>query len=450
MTKFMRAKNGDVDVVIGPRSALFAPFQNLGIIIIDEEHESSYKSDYPPKYHARETAVKRAELEHASVLLGSATPSVESYHRALNGTYRLLELHERAGSGQLAKTSIVDLRKELKAGNRSIISRELADDIADRLARRQQVMLFINKRGYNSFVSCRSCGEALKCPHCDVSLTRHGNNQMICHYCGFQMPQPKVCPSCHSGLIGGYGTGTQKVEEEVQRLFPQARILRMDKDTTTAKNAHEQILEKFGNGEADILVGTQMIVKGHDFANVTLVGIILADLTLFQNDYRAGERTFDLITQAAGRAGRGEQPGKVVIQTYKPEHYAIKAAAGQDYSYFYKEEEAYRGLMKYPPEWNMMVVLMVSSDEAFLDQMAEDICDYIRSCSVDDRNMKIIGPSAPVIAKIRDIYRRVVYIKNYRYNELVVLKDQIEQYISEKKEVQDLSLQFDFNPLNMY
>ena len=448
--QFMRAKNGDVDVVIGPRSALFAPFQNLGIIIIDEEHESSYKSDYPPKYHARETAVKRAELEHASVLLGSATPSVESYHRALNGTYRLLELHERAGSGQLAKTSIVDLRKELKAGNRSIISRELADDIADRLARRQQVMLFINKRGYNSFVSCRSCGEALKCPHCDVSLTRHGNNQMICHYCGFQMPQPKVCPSCHSGLIGGYGTGTQKVEEEVQRLFPQARILRMDKDTTTAKNAHEQILEKFGNGEADILVGTQMIVKGHDFANVTLVGIILADLTLFQNDYRAGERTFDLITQAAGRAGRGEQPGKVVIQTYKPEHYAIKAAAGQDYSYFYKEEEAYRGLMKYPPEWNMMVVLMVSSDEAFLDQMAEDICDYIRSCSVDDRNMKIIGPSAPVIAKIRDIYRRVVYIKNYRYNELVVLKDQIEQYISEKKEVQDLSLQFDFNPLNMY
>ena len=193
-----------------------------------------------------------------------------------------------------------------------------------------------------------------------------------------------------------------------------------------------------------------MIVKGHDFANVTLVGIILADLTLFQNDYRAGERTFDLITQAAGRAGRGEQPGKVVIQTYKPEHYAIKAAAEQDYSYFYKEEEAYRGLMKYPPEWNMMVVLMVSSDEAFLDQMAEDICDYIRSCSVDDRNMKIIGPSAPVIAKIRDIYRRVVYIKNYRYNELVVLKDQIEQYISEKKEVQDLSLQFDFNPLNMY
>ncbi len=448
--QFMRAKNGDVDVVIGPRSALFAPFQNLGIIIIDEEHETSYKSDYPPKYHARETAVKRAELEHASVLLGSATPSVESYHRALNGTYRLLELHERAGNGQLAETSIVDLRKELKAGNRSIISRELADDITDRLARRQQVMLFINKRGYNSFVSCRSCGEALKCPHCDVSLTRHGNNQMICHYCGFQMPQPKVCPSCHSGLIGGYGTGTQKLEEEVQRLFPQAKILRMDKDTTSAKDAHEQILEKFGNGEADILVGTQMIVKGHDFSNVTLVGIILADLTLFQNDYRAGERTFDLITQAAGRAGRGTQPGKVVIQTYKPEHYAIKAAAAQNYLEFYKEEEAYRGLMKYPPEWNMLVILMVCSNETFLDQMAEDICSYIRNCSENDRDMKIIGPSIPVIAKIRDIYRRVVYIKNYRYNELVALKDQIEMYVSEKKELQDFSLQFDFNPLNMY
>ena len=443
--QFMRAKNGDVDVVIGPRSALFTPFQNLGIIIIDEEHESSYKSDYPPKYHARETAVKRAELEHASVLLGSATPSVESYHRALNGTYRLLELHERAGSGQLAKTSIVDLRKELKAGNRSIISRELADDIADRLARRQQVMLFINKRGYNSFVSCRNCGEALKCPHCDVSLTRHENNRMICHYCGFQMPQPKVCPSCHSGLIGGYGTGTQKVEEEVQRLFPQARILRMDKDTTTAKNAHEQILEKFGNGEADILVGTQMIVKGHDFANVTLVGIILADLTLFQNDYRAGERTFQLLTQAAGRAGRGDKPGEVVIQTYSPEHYSIQTAAKQDYHTFYKEEISYRSLMRYPPEWQMLVVFASGEDKAWLDKVMDAMANVVKHM-----DLMVIGPSEAGFGKINDQYRKVIYIKNKDYETLVKAKNRLEQWIDLNKIRKNLLVNFDFNPMNSY
>ena len=443
--QFMRAKNGDVDVVIGPRSALFTPFQNLGIIIIDEEHESSYKSDYPPKYHARETAVKRAELEHASVLLGSATPSVESYHRALNGTYRLLELHERAGSGQLAKTSIVDLRKELKAGNRSIISRELADDIADRLARRQQVMLFINKRGYNSFVSCRNCGEALKCPHCDVSLTRHENNRMICHYCGFQMPQPKVCPSCHSGLIGGYGTGTQKVEEEVQRLFPQARILRMDKDTTTAKNAHEQILEKFGNGEADILVGTQMIVKGHDFANVTLVGIILADLTLFQNDYRAGERTFQLLTQAAGRAGRGDKPGEVVIQTYSPEHYSIQTAAKQDYHSFYKEEISYRSLMRYPPEWQMLVVFASGEDKAWLDKVMDAMANVVKHM-----DLMVIGPSEAGFGKINDQYRKVIYIKNKDYETLVKAKNRLEQWIDLNKIRKNLLVNFDFNPMNSY
>ncbi len=448
--QFMRAKEGDVDVVIGPRSALFAPFRNLGIIILDEEHETSYKSDYPPKYHAREAAIKRAELEHASVLLGSATPSVESYSKALSGEYRLLELKERAGAGKLADTVVVDMREELRAGNRSVISRELADDIYDRLGRKQQVMLFINKRGYNSFVSCRSCGEAIKCPHCDVSLTRHKSGMLMCHYCGFAMKQPEKCPACQSKLIGGYGTGTQKVEEEVRNMFPSARILRMDKDTTTTKHSHEQILKQFGNGDADILIGTQMIVKGHDFSNVTLVGVILADLTLFQNDYRAGERTFDLLTQAAGRAGRGNLSGKVIIQTYKPEHYAITAAAAQDYSMFYREEAAYRNLMKYPPEWNMMVMLLVSSDETLLIKMADDICQFIHQLYGNDRNMVVIGPAVPVISKMKDIYRRVVYLKNYQYNELVALREQVENYVSENNKDQDFGIQFDMNPLNMY
>jgi primosomal protein N' (replication factor Y) len=447
--QFMKAKNGDVDIVIGPRSALFAPFPNLGLIIIDEEHESSYKSDYPPKYHAREVAVKRAELEHASVILGSATPSVESYKKACEGTYVMWKLTKRAVSSCMAETSIVDLRQELRRGNRSIISDELAEDIRDRLDKKQQIMLFINKRGYNSFVSCRSCGEAIKCPHCDVTLTKHNDNMLICHYCGYKIKQPSTCPTCNSKLIGGYGTGTQKVEEEIRKMFPTARTLRMDKDTTSKKNSHEAILEAFGQGEADILIGTQMIVKGHDFPNVTLVGIILADLTLFNNDYRAAERTFDLLTQAAGRAGRGKLPGKVVIQTYQPEHYAILAAASQNYEAFYGSEEGYRRLMKYPPECNMMVILMVSENEEQLIIKADEITALIKNNFKDDRKMAVIGPSVPVISKIKDIYRRVVYVKNFEYNELVRAKDLIEAYITDTED-NIVNIQFDFNPANMY
>jgi primosomal protein N' (replication factor Y) len=447
--QFMKAKNGQVDIVIGPRSALFVPFKNLGLIIIDEEHENSYKSENPPKYHAREVAAKRAEIEAASLILGSATPSVESYKKACDGVYRLWRLTKRARSTSLATTSIVDLRQELRRGNRSIISGELEADIRDRLEKQQQIMLFINKRGYNNFVSCRSCGEAIKCPHCDVSLAKHNGNVLMCHYCGYKINQPDICPNCKSRLIGGYGTGTQKVEEEVKRLFPEARILRMDKDTTTKKNSHEIILDKFSNGEADILIGTQMIVKGHDFSNVTLVGIILADLTLFNNDYKASERTFDLLTQAAGRAGRGELPGKVVIQTYKPEHYAITSAASQNYNTFYDSEEAYRKLMKYPPECNMLVILMISAREQELDKKAVEIGELIKNTYKADRRMMVIGPSVPVISKIKDIYRRVVYVKNFEYNRLIEVKNQIEKYMCDQ-ENNEVSIQFDFNPGNMY
>jgi primosomal protein N' (replication factor Y) len=453
--QFERARNGDVDVIIGPRSALFSPFENLGLIIIDEEHEGSYKSDNPPKYHARDVALKRAEIDGASVILGSATPSVESYKRALSGEFKLWTMAERAKSRPMAETVIVDLRQELKNGNRSIISNELAYSILDRLEKKEQVMLFINKRGYNSFVSCRNCGEAVKCPHCDVSMTKHtgkyvnDKGKLICHYCGYSIPEPVKCPSCGSKLIGGYGVGTEKVEQEIKELFPNAKVLRMDRDTTKTKNSHQRILEEFSEGKADILVGTQMIVKGHDFANVTLVGILLADLTLFNNDYRAGERTFDLLTQAAGRAGRGDIPGKVIIQTYKPDNYAITAASEQDYAAFYDMEEAYRSVMRYPPEWNMMVVLAVCSDEERLANILDKMYSLVREKFAAERRLSLVGPAAPTISKIKDMYRRVLYIKHQDYKLLTSIKDVLEDFIS-SQEIEDVSVQFDFNPMNMY
>ncbi len=452
--QFERAKKGEVDVVIGPRSALFTPFDRLGLIIVDEEHESSYKSDNPPKYHARETALERARLEGASVILGSATPSVESYKRALAGEFKLWTMDERIAGRSMAETSIVDLRDELRKGNRSIISDELARDIADRLGRREQVMLFINKRGYNSFVSCRNCGEAVKCPHCDVSMTKHSGHggseeRLICHYCGYSIPEPRTCPSCGSKLIGGYGVGTEKVEQEIHRMFPDAVTLRMDRDTTSKKGTYESILESFGKGEADVLIGTQMIVKGHDFANVTLVGILLADLTLFSGDYRAGERTFDLLTQAAGRAGRGVVPGKVIIQTYKPENYAIKAAAAQDYRAFYDVEESYRMIMRYPPEWNMLVIMAVGLREEQLANIMDRMYSLIREKYVGIRKLAVVGPSEPAISRIKDMYRRVLYIKHQDYSVLVDIKDYIEDWLRDSGQ-DEVSVFFDFNPVNMY
>lgn len=454
--QFERAKKGDVDVVIGPRSALFTPFERLGLIIIDEEHESSYKSDNPPKYHARETAIERARLEGASVILGSATPSVESYKKAMSGEFRLWTMDERVSDRKMADTSIVDLREELRRGNRSIISDELAEDITDRLSRHEQIMLFINKRGFNSFVSCRNCGEVVKCPHCDVSMTKHmasNGGKLVCHYCGYTVEEPSKCPSCGSRLIGGYGVGTEKVEQEINRMFPVARTLRMDKDTTSKKNSHEQILESFGRGDADILIGTQMIVKGHDFANVTLVGILLADLTLFDGDYRAGERTFDLLTQAAGRAGRGDVPGKVVIQTYKPDNYAIVAAANQDYRSFYETESAYRSFMRYPPEWNMLVIMAVGEDEEQLANTMDRMYSHIRGNHMNVRHLVVIGPAEPALAKVKDLYRKVLYIKHRDYQVLVDVKNCVEEWLrdDETREINSgINVFFDFNPMNMY
>ncbi len=444
-----RVKAGEVDVMIGPRSALFTPFPRLGLIVIDEEHETSYKSEQAPRYHARETAIRRAGTEDASVVLGSATPSLESFYACKNGRFQILELKKRAGAGELPAVYVVDMRKEMKAGNRSIISDRLKNLIKARLERHEQIMLFLNRRGYAGFVSCRSCGYVVKCPHCDVSLSSHRNGKLVCHYCGHEEAQITVCPSCGSQYIGGFRAGTQQIEELAARQFPGARILRMDLDTTRMKDGHEKILEAFASEEADILIGTQMIVKGHDFPNVTLVGILAADMSLYSNDYRAGERTFQLLTQAAGRAGRGRSRGEVVIQTYSPEHYSIEMAAAQDYEGFYDAEMKYRELMGYPPVEQLLAVLMTGPLEELLDTAARYLKDF--AVRLDkNRQLQIVGPASPYVGKVNDVYRRVLYLKGADYKLLIEVKNRMEQYIEINEGFKTMRIQFDFNPMNIF
>lgn len=444
-----RAKNGEVDIMIGPRSALFTPFSNLGLIVIDEEHESTYKSEQIPRYHARETAIYRAKLAKASVVLGSATPSLEAYYRAENGEYRLFTLNERYGNSKLPQVSVVDLREELKNGNRSILSGTLKKQMEECLENGEQMMLFLNRRGLSGFVSCRSCGNVIKCPHCDVSLTQHNNGKLICHYCGYETSMVKKCPECGSKYIGGFKAGTQKVEEYVKQIFPQAKVLRMDADTTRTKDGHEKILSAFANKEVDILIGTQMIVKGHDFPFVTLVGILAADLSLHVSDYRAAERTYQLLTQAAGRAGRADKPGRVVIQTYQPEHYAVTSAAKQVYLPFYEREILYRKMLRYPPVGNMLLVFMSGKNEGELEKLAVSIAELVKIHSEGKKDVGIIGPTEPSVKKIQDVYRKVLYIKAREYKDLVDIKNRIEEY-REKTDFSRGTVQFDFNPMNSY
>ena len=447
--QWLRAKRGDIDVIIGPRSALFVPFPNLGLIVIDEEHEGSYKSEQTPKYHAREVAIKKAQMEGASVILGSATPSMDSYKHAQDGTYRLWELTKRAKEAVLPKVYIEDLREELKAGNRSMFSRRLRDLIQDRLDKGEQIMLFLNRRGYAGFVSCRSCGHVMECPHCDISMTYHRDGRLRCHYCGYEQPMLKVCPECGSPYIGTFGLGTQKVEAALYKEFPQARVLRMDMDTTKRKNSHEKILSAFSDGEADILVGTQMIVKGHDFPNVTLVGILAADLSLHISDYRAPERTFQLLTQAAGRAGRGCRQGEVVIQTYQPEHYSIVTAAAQDYEAFFQQEIFFREMLHYPPKWHMLVVHAASEKEMLVKQ-AQDMLKYklLTKMEKEKEHLQIIGPADAAVSRINDIFRKVLYVKAEDYQLLVHAKNMLEQEIRKDPAFRAVTIQFDFDPMN--
>ncbi len=441
-----RARNGDLDVIIGPRSALFVPFPDLGLIVMDEEHEGSYKSEAMPKYHARETAQYLAKMKGASLVLGSATPSLEAYYRAKEGRYRLFTLSSRLTGGKLAPVSVVDLRKELREGNRSIFSRKLKELMEDRLSRKEQIMLFLNRRGYAGFISCRSCGHVMKCPHCDVSLSRHAGGKLVCHYCGYETRDVEKCPSCGSPYILGFKAGTQQIEQQLYQYFPGIRVLRMDGDTTRQKDSYEKILSAFSEGEADVLLGTQMIVKGHDFPNVTLVGVLAADLSLNDSDYRSGERTFQLLTQAAGRAGRGSKPGEAVIQTYRPDHYSIVRAAQQDYAAFYEEEILYREIGAYPPVGHMLAILVTSGIEQRAQGLAGKISQIAKS---GEQKIQVIGPAKAFIGKINDIYRFVVYCKSGDENALTRIRDLIEKSIS-SMELKYETVQFDFDPMDRY
>ena len=441
-----RARRGELDVIIGPRSALFVPFPNLGMIVIDEEHEPSYKSETMPKYHARETAEYLASIKNASLVLGSATPSLESYYRAKEGRYELLTLNRRLTGGSLAPVSIVDLRQELRSGNRSIFSRKLQELMEERLQKKEQIMLFLNRRGYAGFVSCRSCGHVMKCPHCDVSLSQHLGGRLVCHYCGYETADPRKCPECGSPYILGFKAGTQQIEQQLHKRFPGIRVLRMDGDTTKKKDSYEKILTAFSEGEADVLVGTQMIVKGHDFPNVTLVGVLAADLSLNDSDYRAGERTFQLLTQAAGRAGRGSKPGEALIQTYRPEHYSIVRAAEQDYEAFYEEEILYRELGEYPPASHMLAVLITARQEEEGEELARRLKE-----SIDEqkKEIKLIGPAKASIGKLNDLFRFVIYCKSSDYQVLIEIKDSMEALI-QTMERRNETVQFDFDPMDSY
>ena len=440
--QYMRAKRGEASIMIGPRSALFTPFDKLGLIIIDEEHESAYQSEIVPRYQAAEVAARRAGMSGALVVLGSATPSVAVYQKAREGMIGLHRLTQRARTGsRLPDVKVVDLREEFRMKNRGILSQSLHEAMDACLKRGDQMMLFLNRRGYAGFVSCRSCGYVVKCRHCDVSMTVHHHTLLKCHYCGSEQSMPRVCPSCGSPYIAGFGVGTQKVEEFVQKEFPEARILRMDRDTTSGKDDMGRILQTFSEGGADILIGTQMIVKGHDFANVTLVGILAADLSLFAGDYQSSERTFQLLTQAAGRAGRGDRPGEVIIQTYQPEHYCIQTAAAQDYDSFYSQEIRFRQMLHYPPDRQMMVMLA----EGEHDQQTGQAVQKLREIAgeADFEAVEFIGPSRAGIAKAKDLYRYTMYMKHQDIKELMRLRDFLEGYLKWSQQFSNIYFTFD-------
>ena len=422
--QYLRCARGEVDILVGPRSAIFAPFEKLGIIIMDEEHEGAYKSETAPRYETREVARQRALLAGCPVLYGSATPSLDLYTEARDGSVKLLRLTRRAHPGShVSETEIADLREELLRGNRSVFSAALRQHMEEALNRKEQVMLFMNRRGYSSFVSCRSCGEAVRCPHCDVSLTLHRDGQLRCHYCGHQEPLMKKCPKCGSPYLAPFGFGTEKLETVTREMFPEARVLRMDADTTKRKGGHEAILKAFREEKADILIGTQMIVKGHDFPKVTVVGLIAADLSLSAPDFHAQERTFQLITQAAGRAGRDSRPGHVVIQTYQPEHYAILLACQQDYEGFYQREMLYRRMLGYPPQEHLLTIQLASGDENFLSYVAAQSVQRLQPHAAR-QEAELIGPLNAGIYRIKDIYRKIVYIKHPDHDIIIRLREQ--------------------------
>ncbi len=443
--EWRKIQQGKVKVVVGARSAIFAPFENLGLIILDEEHESTYKQEDSPRYHARDVAIWRSEHHACPVILGSATPSLESFARAKKGVYTLLALKKRAMNQSLPTVHVVDLREELKLGNRSMFSIQLAEAIRERLAKKEQTVLFLNRRGYSSFVLCRDCGTVVECPNCDISLTYHRFSEKLkCHYCGHEEYVPQVCPECTSDHIRFFGTGTQKVEEELHRLFPEARVLRMDVDTTSRKGSHEVLLDAFGRGEADILLGTQMIAKGLDFPDITLVGVLSADTSLHLPDYRSAERTFQLLTQVSGRAGRHDKAGEVIVQTYTPEHYAIELSKEQLYEPFYEREMHVRRQANYPPYYYLALVQVSHEDVMMAAEYAARATEYLRANL--SFNVSIIGPTTASISRLQNRYRYQCLIKyKIEPNLIPVLLQLIKLYRSEwmKKGIQ---LTIDLDP----
>jgi primosomal protein N' (replication factor Y) len=446
--EWRKIQRKEVQLVVGARSAIFAPFENLGMIIIDEEHESSYKQEENPRYHARDVAIYRAKLHKCPVVLGSATPTLESFARSKKDVYKLLTLKERVNKRSMPHVDIIDMREELRSGNRSMFSTTLIEKLTERLEKREQSVLFLNRRGYSSFVMCRDCGFVIQCPHCDISLTYHRHGQQLkCHYCGHEEQMPNVCPECQSEHIRFFGTGTQKVEEELVKVLPHSRIIRMDVDTTGRKGAHEKLLTRFGNKEADILLGTQMIAKGLDFPDVTLVGVLTADTMLHLPDFRASEKTFQLLTQVSGRAGRHELPGEVIIQTYTPEHYSIQLASQYDYDSFYNHEMQLRKNHAYPPYYYLALLTVSHPEITKVVSVTEKIVQFLRR-NVENET-KILGPVASPIPRIKDRYRYQCMVKYKREKNLHETLRKITEHFQQEMSSNDLMIAIDLSPNTM-
>ena len=447
--EWFRVKEGKAKLVVGARSAIFLPVKDLGLIIIDEEHENTYKSDQNPKYQTKEVAEFLSEQKGCKVVLGSATPTIETYYRSLVGELDLLELNSRVDNKDMPPMKIVDMRNELRSGNMSLFSRELFADIQDKLSKGEQIILFLNRRGFSTFVSCRSCGYVFKCEECDISMTYHRNGLLVCHYCGKSKRTPQKCPKCDSKYVKFFGAGTQRVEEEVKKYFKDVKVLRMDVDTTRSKDAYENIYNTFKEGKADILIGTQMISKGLDFKNVTLVGVLAADMSINLPDYRAAERTFQIITQVAGRAGRGEKQGKVIIQTYNPDHYSLEYAINYDYEGFYEKEFTVRALMKYPPFGKILLINGISKKEDLLKNFMHKISNVIKPVVEKEIDVDILGPIPCLIAKVKDNYRWQIVIKG-EFNSEFAKKIKELLYDESKNVYNDIRISMDINPNNLF
>ena len=445
--EWRKIERGEAEVVVGARSAIFAPIENIGVIIIDEEHEASYKQEETPRYHARDLAIWRSEYHHCPVVLGSATPSLESRARAQKNVYQRLRLTQRANQAATLPTiDVVDMRQEVENGNVSSFSMSLQEKLQERLEKNEQSVLLLNRRGYSSFVMCRDCGYVLPCPNCDISLTLHMDSKtMKCHYCGHEERIPYRCPNCGQDKIRYYGTGTQKVEEELQTLLPDSRILRMDVDTTRRKGAHEKILRTFGEGQADILLGTQMIAKGLDFPNVTLVGVLNADTALNLPDFRSSERTFQLLTQVSGRAGRAEKPGEVIIQSFNPEHYAIQLAKAQDYEDFYTKEMYIRHRGDYPPYYFTVQITASHPEENEAAKQMFQIATKLKQ-GLSPQAI-LLGPTPNAIMRVNNRYFYQVIIK---YKQEPMLQPLLKEILTDTQRAtaRGLKLSIDAEPMN--